>query len=143
MKASTRTALAFVVAPAVAPTIVGIIQASARPEGEGPTWIASFAQYFSVAAIITYAVSYTLGTLTFLVLRALKKESVPHYGAVGAAAGVIWGLLGGLESGALVLAVYFGALGCSVATVFALIRGPSKRKEPNQSLQPTPASRGG
>jgi hypothetical protein len=140
MKASTRTILAFIIAPAIAPMIVGIIQACTRREGEGPTWIASFGQYFSVAAVVTYAVSYTLGTVTFFALRALKKESVLYYGAVGAAAGILWGLLGGLDPQALVLAGFLGALGCSVATAFALIRGVSKKKGPNQSPHPTLAS---
>ena len=62
MKASTRTILAFVVAPSIAPAILGVIAASMRPEGEGPTWVASFAQYFSVAAVVSYAISFTLGT---------------------------------------------------------------------------------
>lgn len=131
MKASTRTILAFVVAPAIAPAILGVIAASMRPEGEGPTWVASFAQYFSVAAVVSYAISYTLGTPTFFILRALRRESVFSYGAVGAAAGTLWGAF----TASFLMCLYLGLLGFSVATCFALIRGVSQNKEPIQSPQ--------
>ena len=136
MKESTRTILAFIVAPAVAPTILGVVAASMRPEGEGPTWVASFAQYFSVAAVVSYAISYTLGTLTFIVLRALRRESAFSYGAVGAMAGVIWGSF----TASFLMCLYLGLLGCAVAAVFGLIRGASQKKEPIQPPQTTTGS---
>jgi len=141
MKGTTRTILAFAGAPAVAPVILGVVAACTRPPEERLTWIEAFRQYSSAAAIVTYGASYTLGTLIFLTLRALRKESAFSYGSIGALAGILGGLVAAQDSSlreALVGGLFLGLLGCAVATTFALIRGNPKKKEPNQMPGPTP-----
>jgi hypothetical protein len=143
MRTCARLALAFAIAPAVAALLVGIAMASIRPACEGPTWLAAFWQYFFIACFGSYLISYTAGTLTVVVLKALKKESFLAYTGIGASCGAVYGLY--LVSGSAVSIQLFGIfafvvfISASVAATFATISGAGK-KEPNQSPDRTPPS---
>jgi hypothetical protein len=128
-----RTACAFIFAPVIGAIEVAAIQASIRPAGEGPTWFDSFAQWLIVASINSYLISYIAGTVTFIVLRMRRKESIRLYAAIGAivggSIGVFFLAIAVARAtwmsilGVIVLAL----IGLSVAVTFAVIRGVPKR----------------
>lgn len=126
-----RTLCAYLFAPLVAPVLYASLAATIRPPGEGPTWLNAFAMYAFIGALDSYLVSWTYGTVVFLVLRALHRESTWLYalcGAVPAGAFMLLVSRGQSEIGKMLQAsLAFGALGASVSTAFALIRGKSRR----------------
>ncbi len=83
----------------------------------------------TVSALSSYAVSMTAGLFTFVVLRALRRETVVCYTAVGASVALVWALtiIGAGASGSVfslfLFAGVFAALGSMVAAAFAMIRG--------------------
>ena len=131
MNRTLRIVIAYIVAPAVASSIVAVVGASLRPPGEGPSWIAAFGQYFFVASLTSYAISYTAGTLTFVVLRKMRREFFWIYGAIGGVLGLLYGIVVGVISGIslerIAAATFFALLGFSVAATFALIRRNEER----------------
>lgn len=133
-KGCVRTLCAYLLAPLVAPVLYATLAATIRPPGEGPSWLDAFAMYTLVSALDSYLVSWTYGSVVFLVLRALQRESTWIYalcGAVPACAFILFASAGQPEVGEMLLATLgFGALGASVATSFALIRGKSRRIRP-------------
>ena len=131
MNRTLRTVIAYIVAPAVASTIVAIVGASVRPPGEGPSWIAAFGQYFFVASVSSYAISYTVGTLAFVVLRKMRRESFWIYGAIGGTLGFLYGVIIGVVDGfsleRIAAAAFFALLSSSVSVTFALSRSNEER----------------
>ncbi len=128
MHTRLRTVAAFLVAPSVAGILVGIAGASTRKQVEGLTWLLAFWQYFVAACIGAYALSYTLGTLTFVALRIFNRESIFNYTFIGAILGMGYGLViasvgYGSVLGALGLVGFFSFVAGSVALVFAILRG--------------------
>jgi len=126
-----RTWLAFALAPLAASLEVAMIQATVRPAGEGPTWIDAFLMWVPLASLDAYLLSYTLGLVGFAVLRALRRESIAAYAAVGAIVAGFVPLLflfdGTMFAPKLALVVVaFALLGASVAVTFCAIRGPSE-----------------
>jgi len=126
-----RTVTAFLVAPLVGSIEIALIQATIRPAGGGPTWIRAFMGWVLIASIDSYLISYTAGTIAFLILRALRKESPTAHAWLGALTGGMVGFVLGLTSldgwiAVPVMTVTFAWFGASVATTFAAIRGRPK-----------------
>lgn len=117
-----RTVFAYLISPWAAALIVSL---AIIPEGFYAAW-----QMLFVAAYVSYILSWSVGTVVFLLLRKLKRESVLNYAVTGAGCGIILSLfllaqsVGGTEKGIFLGFVYFTFLTTSVATVFALIRNP-------------------
>lgn len=130
-----RTLLAFLTAPAVAALIVAVVGASFRMPEEGPTWGAAFLQYLFLASVTSYALSYTVGTLTFIILKKTQRESLKAYSAIGVLCGITYGLI--ITSGAefsvraLGLIAFLAFLSGAVAFTFSAIKG-NDRKKPNK-----------
>jgi hypothetical protein len=116
MSRTLRTVIAYILAPAVASLIVAAVGASTRPLGEGPTWIAAFGQYFMVASFASYAISYTIGTVTFLILKKTRREPLRAYTAIGALCGTIYGFV-------VTSSVEFSIRSLAVVVFFAFISG--------------------
>ncbi len=136
MNRAARTFLAFLIAPLAAPLVFSTFAASVRPPEEGPSWAASFGMNLTVSALSSYAVSMTAGLFTFVVLRALRRETVVCYTAVGASVALVWALtiIGAGASGSVfslfLFAGVFAALGSMVAAAFAMIRGVPLQNPP-------------
>jgi hypothetical protein len=116
----------------VAAIIVAIIGASLRPLGEGPSWTAAFAQYYLVAAVTSYGISFTVGALTFFTLRKLRRESLKAYGNTGFVVGLVYGVYvtfpNWFSPERIAAQIFFALLGCSVAVAFAALRGTCRNK---------------
>jgi hypothetical protein len=135
MTARFRTIFAFLTAPAVAALIVAAVEATIRKPGVGPTWLAAFLQMFILASLTSYALSYTVGTLTFLILKKARRESLKAYTTIGVLCGTVYGIVvtSGTEFSIRTLAVvaFLASISGAVAFTFAAIRG--NPKTPNQS----------
>ena len=128
MHRGVRTVLAFVLSPAVAAFLVGVFGATFRDEGTGPTWIEAFVQYCFLSSLMSYGLSYTVGTAVFVALFLLRRESFWLYTAFGAAFGFVYAAVVAFGSkgpsfGIVALLAAFSGLGAAVAGTFSLIRG--------------------
>ena len=137
-----RTVVAFLVAPAMAPTIYSIIAATRRPSGEGPTWQGSFGQWFVLVGVISYGISYVIGIPVFICLRRIRRETMLAYSMIGGIVGFLYlpiinGFIG-LTPELVVISFFFALLGASVGASFKLIAG--RTRVSNQSTDPTLAS---
>ncbi len=112
-----RTVLAYLIAPGVAAIIATLLF--------GPSW-----DILLAACVVSYPISWALGTVAFLILKKQKKEEKKFYAIAGA---IFGGLLPfafsighklGIEIVFVSLAYAF--LGSLVAMTFILIRGPQK-----------------
>lgn len=119
-----RTICAFLVAP-LAAGITGVtIMAMAR----GETQQARLGNAFVAFSFVSYLLSLTFGTLVFLVLQFLKRESIFSYSLCGIAGGALYGFPSAVIQGISWSAfLFFSLLGFSVALTFALIRGKPKQ----------------
>jgi hypothetical protein len=128
--ASSRTFWAFIVGPIAPCVLTGIGQAFTERVKDGMTWPQSFAGYTVLALPLAWILSYTLGTLVFVVLRYLKKEYVALYSGSGSLVGFVSGWLVGTGQSVgdrVGLGTIFAVLAASAALVFALIRGPDRK----------------
>jgi hypothetical protein len=135
-----RTVVAFLIAPLAAPIIYGVVAATMRPLGNGPTWIGSFRQWFALVGLISYGISYAIGIPAFLCLRRMHRESVLAYAAIGGVVGflylpVINGFIG-LSLELVAISIIFALLGVTVGMSFGLIAG--QRFLSNPTLDPAP-----
>ena len=131
-----RTVFAYLLAPWVAAIAVSVMTI---PDG-----LHAAGQMLFISAYVSYLISWVVGTVVFLILRKMKKETIKHYFLTGAASGIVILLFflasssGGTLIESILSALYFAFLGGSVAMAFALIRGP---KRSIQSELSTPFAR--
>ncbi len=94
----------------------------------------AFYQWLLISSVASFAISYTLGTLTFVILRKFRCESVRTYAAIGGLLGLTYGVILSIGTGftpqPLAPILFFTFLELSVATTFALIRGIDKNSQP-------------
>jgi hypothetical protein len=141
-----RTLLAFGLAPLIPATIYGIAGATnvllhpASFGGSAPV-LGGFLVPFFFGAVVSCAIAWTLGVLSFLVFRALKIEGWISYSLVGLILGAAYAFLTKQERAGGDLVFYFSAFcffGVSASAGFWAIR----RKAPNQVPEPTASGRG-
>ena len=117
-----RTLLAYLISPLVAPIILSILS---YRDGINGMW-----QMLFVSCFMAYPISWVVGTIGFLTLRKLKKESVKHYFCTGAGAGalvlIVMAFDEEMKPEALIVVGLYTLLGSLVTTTFILIRGPQE-----------------
>ncbi|HZZ19275.1 MAG TPA: hypothetical protein VFE25_07900, partial [Opitutaceae bacterium] len=127
------------IAPAAAPVIYGVIAASRRPPGEGPTWINSFGQWFALVGIVSYVLSYVIGIPACIWLRRLHKESMIAYASISGIAGFLYlpviNAFRGISPELIAVSFIFAVLGATVGVSFSLLAG--RANVSNQSTDPT------
>jgi hypothetical protein len=124
-----RTLAAFLLAPLVAPLIFGTV--SAFQPHDGMSALSIFLQAGYLACFLSFGLSYTFGSIIFLILRWRHRESIANYATCGSKGHE-------LHKETIFLALTLGMLGASFSTAFALIRG-AQRSLPNHSPDPTPS----
>ena len=129
-----RTTIAFLVAPVVAPVVAAVVALWwAPPFLVGDAWTARAARCFYLTALVSYPLSYTVGTLTFLVLWFAKRESIWAYSIFGGGAGFFYAVMfvvrPGYDLDRIAARLFLALLGVLVAASFALLRG--RKPEPN------------
>lgn len=112
-----RTALAYLVAPVVAAIIATFLF--------GPSL-----DLFLAACVISYPVSWVLGTIAFLILKKTKREEMKCYVIAGAIFGALLPFAFSIgykpDIEIVFVSLLYAFLGGFVALTFILIRGPQK-----------------
>jgi O-antigen/teichoic acid export membrane protein len=112
-----RTLLAYLIAPLVAAVVATF--------WFGPSW-----DLLLVSCIVSYPISWVVGTCAVLILKKQKKEEKKCYTIAGAVSGALIpfafpiGHWPGIEI--LIVSVMYAFFGAIVAFTFAFIRGPQR-----------------
>jgi hypothetical protein len=139
MTRRSKTIVGFLIAPATAPAIYGVVAATGRPRGEGPTWFGSFGQWFMFVGVVSYVLSYVVGIPACICLRRLRRESIVTYGGVSGITGFLYlpviNGFRGISAELVVVSCIFALLGATVGVTFYLVA--RRAIVPNQSTDPT------
>ena len=112
-----RTVLAYLIAPLVAATFATFVS--------GPSW-----DLFFASCIVSYPISWVLGTVAFLILKRIKKEEKKYYVIAGAILGALLPFAFSIghkpDIEIIFVSLLYALLGSFVAVTFILIRGPQK-----------------
>jgi len=138
MSRKLRTFIAVIAAPSAASLVVAAVGPFWGPSSlvTGSYWERAV-RYFYLASLVSYTASFTVGTLTFLFLKLLRRESFVYFLVVGGATGFLYGMYWAVRPGytfdRIAARLFFALLGVIVGATFSLIRG--NKPEPNQALQ--------
>lgn len=127
-----RTTLAYLVAPVAGPAVMGIAEAVAEHSSGAP--LKTFGSVVLIGCLTSYPLSWVFGTVVFLVLRQLRRETYLLYGACAAIVGVCYAVAMGWRAPAndtVVVSVMFGLVALPVGILFRAIRGRSQTANPS------------
>ena len=112
-----RTFLAYLIAPGAAAIIATFLF--------GPSW-----DILLAACVVSYPISWALGTIAFLILKKTKKEEKKCYAIAGAVLGALLPFAFSIghkpDIEIIFVSLLYAFLGSFVAVTFILIRGPQE-----------------